>query len=73
MFDKVNTAFSYERELIVCSFLRDFSKGKESVYLVCIYLKIDHRNVNRNRAIINLTVCYIGDSFRLIINNFEDH
>ena len=28
MFDKVDTAFSYERGLIVCSFLEDFSKGK---------------------------------------------
>ena len=30
MFDIVDTAFSYERELIVCSFLQDFSKGKGS-------------------------------------------
>ena len=30
MFDIVDTALSYERELIVCSFLQDFSKGKGS-------------------------------------------
>ena len=30
MFDIVDTPFSYERELIVCSFLQDFSKGKGS-------------------------------------------
>ena len=36
MFDIVDTAFSYERELIVCSFLQDFSKGKESsLQLIC--------------------------------------
>ena len=29
-FDIVDTAFSYERELNVCSFLQDFSKGKGS-------------------------------------------
>ena len=28
MFDIVDTVFSYERELIVCSFVQDFSKGK---------------------------------------------
>ena len=28
MFHIVDTAFSYERELIVCSFLLDFYKGK---------------------------------------------
>ena len=36
MFDIVDTAFSYERELIVCSFLQDFSKGKgSSLQLIC--------------------------------------
>ena len=36
MFDIVDTAFSYERELIVCSFLQDFSKGKgSSLRLIC--------------------------------------
>ena len=36
MFDIVDTAFSYERELIVCSFLQDFSKGKgSSPQLIC--------------------------------------
>ena len=30
MFDMVYTAFSYEREMIVCSFLQDFSRGKGS-------------------------------------------
>ena len=30
MFDIVDTALSYERELVVCSFLQDFSKGKGS-------------------------------------------
>ena len=36
MFDKVNTVFSYERELIVCSFLQDYAKGKEgSLQLIC--------------------------------------
>ena len=30
MFDIVDTVFSYEGELIVCSFLQDFSKGKGS-------------------------------------------
>ena len=30
MFDIVDTAFIYERELIACSFLQDFSKGKGS-------------------------------------------
>ena len=27
MFDMTDTAFSYEREFIVCSFLQDFSEG----------------------------------------------
>ena len=36
MFDIVDTAFSYERKLIVCSFLQDFSKGKgSSLQLFC--------------------------------------
>ena len=36
MFDIVDTAFSYERELITCSFLQDFSKGKgSSLQLIC--------------------------------------
>ena len=36
MFDIVDSAFSYERELIVCSFLQDFSKGKgSSLQLIC--------------------------------------
>ena len=30
IFDTVDTAFNYERELIVCSFLQDFSKVKGS-------------------------------------------
>ena len=30
MFDIVDTAFKYERELIVCWFLEDFFKEKES-------------------------------------------
>ena len=30
MFDKVDTTLSCERELIVCAFLQDFPKGKES-------------------------------------------
>ena len=30
MFDVVDTAFNYERELIFCLFLQDFSKGKGS-------------------------------------------
>ena len=30
MFDIVDIAFSYEREVIVCSFLHDFSNGKGS-------------------------------------------
>ena len=30
MFDIVHTALSNERELIVCSFQQDFSKGEES-------------------------------------------
>ena len=30
MFDIVNAAFSYERELIVCSILYEFNKGKGS-------------------------------------------
>ena len=30
MFNKVDTAFSYEIELIVCSFLQDFSMGMGS-------------------------------------------
>ena len=30
MFDLVDTTFSYEIELIVCSFLQDFTKGKGS-------------------------------------------
>ena len=34
--DIVDTAFSYERELIVCSFLPDFSMGKGSSFqLMC--------------------------------------
>ena len=45
MFDIVDAAFSYERELIVCSFLQDFSKEKggslqliynaHTVFLLC--------------------------------------
>ena len=36
MFDIVDTAFSYERELIVCLFLQDFSKEKgSSLQLIC--------------------------------------
>jgi len=36
MLDIVDTAFSYERNLIVCSFLQDFSKEKESnLQLIC--------------------------------------
>ena len=36
MFDVVDTTFSYERELIFCSFLQDFSKGKgSSLQLIC--------------------------------------
>ena len=36
MFDIVDTAFSNEKELIVCSILQDFSKGKESgLQLMC--------------------------------------
>ena len=36
MFDIVDTAFSYERELIVCAYLPDFSKGKgSSLQLIC--------------------------------------
>ena len=34
MFDIVDTAFSYEREMIVCSFLKDFSEGKGSTLLL---------------------------------------
>ena len=35
-FDIVDTAFSCERELMVCSFLQDFSKGKgSSLRLIC--------------------------------------
>ena len=35
-YDIVDTAFSYEIELIVCSFLPDYSKGKgSSVQLIC--------------------------------------
>ena len=30
MSDIVDTAFSYERELIICTFLQDFSTGKGS-------------------------------------------
>ena len=29
MFDIIDAAFSYERELIVCSFLQDFPREKE--------------------------------------------
>ena len=36
IFDIVDTAFSYERELLFCSFLQDFSKGKgSSLQLTC--------------------------------------
>ena len=36
MFDIVDTAFSYEKELIVYSFLQDFPKGKGSSFsLIC--------------------------------------
>ena len=35
-FDMVDTVFSYERELIFCSFLQDFSKGKgRHLQLIC--------------------------------------
>ena len=30
MFDIVDTAFDFERKLIICSFLQDFPKGKGS-------------------------------------------
>ena len=30
MFDMVDTAFSYEKEWIICSFLQEFSNGKGS-------------------------------------------
>ena len=36
MFDTVDTTLGYERELIFCPFLRDFSKGK-GINLQCIY------------------------------------
>ena len=36
MFEIVDTAFGYEREVIIRSFLQDFSKGKEStLQLIC--------------------------------------
>ena len=36
MLDIIDTAFGYEREVIVCSFLQDFSKGKgSSLHLIC--------------------------------------
>ena len=36
MIDIVDTAFNYERDLIICSFLQDFSKVKgSSVQLIC--------------------------------------
>ena len=36
MFDRADTAVSYKRELIVCSFLQDFFKGKgSSLHLIC--------------------------------------
>ena len=36
MFNIVDTAFSYEREMIVCSILQDFSTGKgSSLQLIC--------------------------------------
>ena len=36
MFDIVDTVFSYERELIICLFLQDFSTGKgSSLHLIC--------------------------------------
>ena len=36
MFDIVDTAFSYEREVIVCSFPQDFSKvNGSSLQLIC--------------------------------------
>ena len=36
MFDMVDTAFNYEREFTVCSFLQDFSTGKGSkLQFVC--------------------------------------
>ena len=37
MFDIVDTAISYERELVVCSFLHDFSKGKGSSLQLIFY------------------------------------
>ena len=37
MFDIVDTAFSCKRELIVCLFVQDFSKGKgRTLHLICI-------------------------------------
>ena len=36
LYDIIDTAFSYERELTVCSFLQDFSNGKGSnLQLIC--------------------------------------
>ena len=36
MFDLVDTLYSYERVLIICSFLQDISKGKRSsLQLIC--------------------------------------
>ena len=37
MFDIVNTAFSYAREVIVCSFLQDFSTCSKAINLKCTY------------------------------------
>ena len=37
MFDIVDTAFIHERDLVVCSFLQDFSNGKESSLQLIFY------------------------------------
>ena len=77
IFDKVHTAFSYKRELIVYSCLQDFSKGKGSslqliynahiAFLLCgadIFSLVI--NVNYCRAYIKLYAC---KTFNKIIDN----
>ena len=36
MFDMIDTGLSYERELVICSYLQDFSEGKRgSLEIIC--------------------------------------
>ena len=43
MFDVVDTVFSYGIALIVCQFLQEFCKAKESTHVLCVWSKMHIR------------------------------